>query len=868
MLMALLSLSFLFCYGVEKVHCSTVHENNQDFHSLLDFKKGITNDPNGAMSNWTNNTHFCRWNGVKCTLTPPYRVMELNLTGNDLAGRISTSVGNLTYLSLLALPNNRFSGPIPPLNKLQNLSYLSLDNNFLNGVIPESLTNCSNLDTLGLSKNNLTGVIPPSIGSLTKLKVIFLYKNNLSGVIPSSLGNITNLSVIALSENQLNGLIPTELWQMPHIASLYLFCNNLSGEIPQTISNLSSLQELSLAVNMLSNTLPSNFGHALPNLKLLYLGGNLFEGQIPDSLGNVSGLVHLDMSYNKLTGKIHSIFGKLLGLSFLNLEENMFEASDSASWDFFVDLIACSSLTVLSLASNNLQGAIPNSIANLSTNLRNLLMSDNHLSGVVPPSIGKLNGLIELELDGNNFTGTIEDWMPKLTSLQKLYLHDNSFEGTIPPSISNLAHLTLLDFSNNKFTGSIPPSMGNIQLLINLSLSNNNFRGTIPAKFGDLKQLVFLDVSSNELGGEIPNSLGQCQNLAAIKMDQNVLIGNIPTSFSNLKSLSLLNLSHNKLSGPLPNYLNDLKLLNKIDLSYNNFHGEIPKAGILDNSTLVSLDGNSGLCGGAMNLHMPSCHTISRRARTISDLVKILIPMFGLMSLLHLVYLVFGKKTSRRPHLSQRSFGEHFEKVTYNDLAKATRDFSEYNLIGRGSYGSVYSGKLKEVEVAVKVFNLEMQGADKSFLVECETLRSIQHRNLLPIITACSSIDTTGNSFKALIYELMPNGNLDKWIHHKDNEALPKRLSLAQRIAVVVNVADALDYLHHDCGRPTIHCDLKPSNILLGDDMNAVLADFGIAHLYSDSQSTWTSSFSSIGVKGSIGYIPPGIYATSSPVSL
>uniref|UniRef100_A0A804NTC3 Receptor kinase-like protein Xa21 n=1 Tax=Zea mays TaxID=4577 RepID=A0A804NTC3_MAIZE len=646
MLMALLSLSFLFCYGVEKVHCSTVHENNQDFHSLLDFKKGITNDPNGAMSNWTNNTHFCRWNGVKCTLTPPYRVMELNLTGNDLAGRISTSVGNLTYLSLLALPNNRFSGPIPPLNKLQNLSYLSLDNNFLNGVIPESLTNCSNLDTLGLSKNNLTGVIPPSIGSLTKLKVIFLYKNNLSGVIPSSLGNITNLSVIALSENQLNGLIPTELWQMPHIASLYLFCNNLSGEIPQTISNLSSLQELSLAVNMLSNTLPSNFGHALPNLKLLYLGGNLFEGQIPDSLGNVSGLVHLDMSYNKLTGKIHSIFGKLLGLSFLNLEENMFEASDSASWDFFVDLIACSSLTVLSLASNNLQGAIPNSIANLSTNLRNLLMSDNHLSGVVPPSIGKLNGLIELELDGNNFTGTIEDWMPKLTSLQKLYLHDNSFE-------------------------------------------------------------------------------------------------------------------------------------------------------------------------------------------------------------------VFGKKTSRRPHLSQRSFGEHFEKVTYNDLAKATRDFSEYNLIGRGSYGSVYSGKLKEVEVAVKVFNLEMQGADKSFLVECETLRSIQHRNLLPIITACSSIDTTGNSFKALIYELMPNGNLDKWIHHKDNEALPKRLSLAQRIAVVVNVADALDYLHHDCGRPTIHCDLKPSNILLGDDMNAVLADFGIAHLYSDSQSTWTSSFSSIGVKGSIGYIPP-----------
>jgi hypothetical protein len=265
-----------------------------------------------------------------------------------------------------------------------------------------------------------------------------------------------------------------------------------------------------------------------------------------------------------------------------------------------------------------------------------------------------------------------------------------------------------------------------------------------------------------------------------------------------------------------------------------------------------------------MDLHMPSCPTVSRRATIISYLIKILIPIFGFMSLLLLVYfLVLEKKTSRRAHQSQLSFGEHFEKVTYNDLAQATRDFSESNLIGRGSYGTVYSGKLKEskTEVAVKVFDLEMQGAERSFLAECEALRSIQHRNLLPIITACSTVDTAGNVFKALIYELMPNGNLDKWIHHKGDEAVPKRrLSLTQRIAVVVSVADALDYLHHDCGRPTVHCDLKPSNILLDDDMNALLADFGIARLYADPQLTFAGSISSIGIKGTIGYIPPGIY--------
>jgi len=161
------------------------------------------------------------------------------------------------------------------------------------------------------------------------------------------------------------------------------------------------------------------------------------------------------------------------------------------------------------------------------------------------------------------------------------------------------------------------------------------------------------------------------------------------------------------------------------------------------------------------------------------------------------------------------------------------------------------------VEVAVKVFDLEMRGAERSFLSECEALRSIQHRNLLPIITACSTVDNVGNVFKALVYELMPNGSLDTWLHHKGDEEAPKRLRLSQRISIAVNVADALDYLHHECGRPTVHCDLKPSNILLDDDMNALLGDFGIARFYQGPQSTWAGSVSSIGVKGTIGYIPP-----------
>ncbi|CAD6250305.1 unnamed protein product [Miscanthus lutarioriparius] len=794
----------LLCYGVGNVHCSTVHENSEDFQSLLEFKKGIL-DHNGALNNWNTNTHFCRWYGVNCTSTRrPLRVTQLNLSGKNLGGNISSSLGNLAFLEKLDLSNNSFYGPIP-----------------------DALTNCSNLAYLLLSGNHLTGVIPPTIGFLTSLKRVFLDNNYLTGGIPAALRNITNLQILSFTQNQLTGSIPHEVMQMPNILELHLNQNNLSGGIPevwqmpnielldlsqnyltgrlpQDLSNVSSLGGLSLTSNMLGNTLPSNIGYALPNLTVLLLASNNFEGPIPASLGKPAGLETIDISDNRLTGQIPNSLGNLTVLSYLNLEKNMLQATDNEGWEFLHTLGNCRSLSAFSLSRNNLQGTIPNSIGNLSISLTRLLMSENNLSGIVPPSIGKLSSLFQLSLDHNNLTGTIKEWVGNMTKLELLDLQLNSFIGTIPPSIGRLTRLT------------------------KLYLSYNNFQGGIPVELDNLGQLTTLR--------------------------------NIPSSFSNLYTLSMLNISHNNLSGPLPAFLNDLKTITKLDIPYNNFQGEVPTNGVFANATIISLDDNPGLCGGATDLHFRSCHVMNKKGRAVNYLIKILIPIFGFMSLVLLVYFVLlERKRSRAYMSSEQSFGEHFEKVTFSDLTQATRDFSESNLIGRGSYGLVYRGKLKEskMEVAVKVFDLEMRGAERSFVAECEALRSIQHRNLLPIITACSTVDNIGNVFKALIYELMPNGSLDAWLHHKGDEEAPKRLSLTQRISIAVNIADALDYLHHDCGRPTVHCDLKPSNILLDDDMNALLGDFGIARFFADPQSTWAGSISSIGMKGTIGYIPP-----------
>lgn len=875
----------LLCYGVGNVSAA-VHENSVDLQALLVFKQGISSDPKGALSSWNTNTHFCRWNGVNCNVTArPLRVTELNLTGQSLSGQISPSLGNLTFLKNLDLSKNNFIGPLPLLRNLQYLQNVQLYKNLLDGIIPtDAFTNCSSLTTLVISKNFLAGSIPPKIGFLPKLVNLYLDTNNLTGTIPPTFGNATNLEWLQLNTNQLEGSIPDELGQLPNISGLVLGQNLLSGGISHALLNLSSLKFVDLGNNMLGNSLPPNFGYALPNLIVLVMSSNMLEGRIPASLGNISNLEKIELSHNNLTGEIPSSLGNLPKLTDVRLSNNMLEASESQSWEFLHALGNCNFLQTLSLRNNRLQGVIPNSVGNLSINLNTLSLGFNNLSGIVPPSIGNLSGLTKLGLEMNYLRSTIGEWIGNLKNLQSLVLVRNNFlgpvpssvgnlsklavisldinelEGPVPSSLGNLAQLNTLSLSNNKFRGNIPPSLGNLDQLLRLDLSNNELQGNISLEVSNLQQLTELYLSSNKLTGQIPGNLGLCQNLQIVELDNNFLTGDIPLSFGNLSSLQQLNLSHNNMSGTIPTSLSDLPLL-ELDLSYNDFHGDIPRNGVFANATAVSLNGNKGLCGGVMNLHMPSCPTASKKTLKQYYLIRVLIPIFGFMSLILLVYFVLlVKKMPRKMYFSHPSFGENFPKVSYQDLAQATRNFSESNIVGKGSCGSVYSGKLKEPEmdVAVKVFNLEMGGAERSFMSECEALRSIQHRNLLPIITACSTVDNQGDVFKALVYEFMPNGNLDTWLHHKGEGKSPKFLGLTQRISIAVNIADALDYLHHDCGRPTVHCDLKPSNILLDDDMNARLGDFGIARFYLDSTSTSAGSITSVGVRGTIGYIAPG----------
>lgn len=176
----------LLLHGVGGIRCSTVPENSTDMLSLLTLRKAI-NDPAGALRNWDTRAPHCQWNGVRCTMKHHGRVTALNLAGQGLSGTIPASLGNLTFVRILDLSNNNFSGQMPDLSNLQKIQVLNLSYNSLGGIIPDTLTNCSNLKELHLYHNSLRGEIPRQIGLLINLVFLALNNNNLTGAIPQSI---------------------------------------------------------------------------------------------------------------------------------------------------------------------------------------------------------------------------------------------------------------------------------------------------------------------------------------------------------------------------------------------------------------------------------------------------------------------------------------------------------------------------------------------------------------------------------------------------------------------------------------------------------------------------------------------------------
>ncbi|KAL4564197.1 hypothetical protein LXL04_028253 [Taraxacum kok-saghyz] len=812
-----------------------------DRASLLTFFSGVVSDPGNILHNWNSSLiPVCNWTGITCNQNRDF-VLELDLSGASLHGIIS-----------------------PAISRLSRLKVLDLSRNFFEGGIPGEIGYLSELKQLSLSSNLLRGRIPFELGFLSKIQYLDLGSNRLVGDIPMALfcNGTSVLEYVDLSNNSISGPIPfTEECEISELRFLLVWSNKLTGRIPSALANSSKLKWLDLEVNGFEGELPFEIVKNLSNLQFVYLSYNRFSGPLDSffsALSNSPYLQELELAGNRLSGNIPDVIGNLpKSLLQLHLDDNQISGGIPP------DISNLFNLTLLNLSRNFLTGSIPKELCQMG-NLERLYLSDNSISGEIPPEFGNVSRLGLLDLSRNRLSNSIPDTFSNLSQLRSLFLNNNKLVGTIPMSLAQCVNLEILDLSYNQISGLIPSDFARLNSLkLYLNISNNHLSGTLPPELSKMDMVLAMDLSSNNFSGEIPAQFGDCIALELLNLSGNALEGPLPDSIGNLPFLESFDVSFNKLSGNIPISFQTSSKLRQLNFSFNNFSGNISFPFVDVNSFL----GNPGLCSSLI-----AGMTICKNKRKNNSIrLSIFLTLLAIaIFIMSMIPVVLKRKSKNKfSKLFSRKIGDeddeeherndhNYPKISHQELMAATNGFSSSNFIGSGQFGQVYKGILKDnTKVAVKVICYTKTGeSSQSFKRECEVLKNTRHRNLIRIKTICIRPD-----FKALVLPLMQNGSLEDHLYPNDGVC---RVNLVQMVRILSDVAEGLAYLHHYAPVKVAHCDIKPSNVLLDDDMNAIITDFGIAKLMEDSEKILQEDGGPPSVSstdgllcGSIGYIAP-----------
>ncbi|THF98978.1 hypothetical protein TEA_022300 [Camellia sinensis var. sinensis] len=726
------------CLIVSTTTANTIVGNETDRLALPAFKTMITQDPHGIVNSWNNSDHFCEWKGVRCSHRHK-GVTIIDLQFRDLVGSLSPHIGNLSLLHELRLNNNTFQGEIPAeIGNLFRLQKLNLSINNFEGEILANLSRCSNLTYLGVGFKNLVGKFPEELTSLSKLIYLGIHLNNLTRGIPPFIGNLTSLVRITAAYNPFGGSIPDTLGQLKNLNFLGLGVTQFCGMIPSSIYNLSLLTTFSIPYNQLHGSLPPGFGSMFP------------PSSNPPAIW-----------------------------------QPIYWTSSTFNIQFFRT----------SMYSNQFTGKIPPSIGNLQKLQR--------IEGTIPSSLGNCQNLLLLHLFQSNLSGTIPGELLRILSLSiSLNLAQNHLFGSLPADVGNLKNLMKLDISENGLSGEIPSSL--VFVLKHPLVPSAVFGST---KLWQLQQV--LDAFKIDI--ELVNTHTGIDQLIedGPKLDSLTISSITVVSYRWLSCNFLLpsNVSKRLLQEFVEKHGNGFEVVSTLSGWWKNnpsvYHIRLvsgPK--LLDLKKPVAVIARKSRVGSSRNEVKTLTSILTARNIDAADLdneLAVVVYVEDIYKFYKLTEVLFWLREKDNFAEGKRRFKIIVLEISYEKLFKATDGFTSTNLIGFGSFGSVYKGILDqdgEVVAVVKVLNLQNRGAAKSFMAECETLRNIRHQNLVRIITSCSSVDFQGNEFKAL-----------------------------------------------------------PSNILLDHDMVARVGDFGLARFCPEL--TIPNQSSSIGIRGSIGYVPP-----------
>ncbi|XP_044496592.1 LRR receptor-like serine/threonine-protein kinase IOS1 [Mangifera indica] len=328
------------------------------------------------------------------------------------------------------------------------------------------------------------------------------------------------------------------------------------------------------------------------------------------------------------------------------------------------------------------------------------------------------------------------------------------------------------------------------------------------------------------------------ENKFSRNLSSSGLTGVIPLSLINLTMIEQLDLSLNDLTGSVPEFLAELSSLKVLNLTGNNLIGSLPADLIKrsnNHSLLLSVSGNPHLCESM------SCQRKDNVRLVIIPVAASSAALFVILIALATWWSLRRRKQAIEDN-AKASFelrGRHF---TYSEVLRITDNFKR--VLGRGGFGTVYHGNLDGSQVAVKMLSSSSSQGYKEFITELKILMKVHHRNLTNIVGYCKE-----GAHMGLIYEYMANGNLKQRLSDRNATIL----SWVERLRISVDAAQGLEYLHRDCKPPIIHRDIKSTNILLNENFEAKLADFGLSRIFPIEECSHVST----GVAGTPGYLDP-----------
>ncbi|XP_017250274.1 probable leucine-rich repeat receptor-like serine/threonine-protein kinase At3g14840 isoform X2 [Daucus carota subsp. sativus] len=676
-------------------------------------------------------------------------------------------------------------------------------------------------------------------GDICRVQAMSLKGQDFDGILPPSLAKLPFIKQIDFTRNYLGGTIPRE-WTSTKLEHMAVTVNNLSGPIPDYLGNISTLRNLSLDSNMFTGSVPPELGK-LVNLQTLHIDANYLTGQLPLELNHLIHLTDIRLGSNNFTGKL----------------------PDFQSWK----------------------------------QLSKLDLSFNKLKGEIPSNFSALTGLQQMFLTNNSLTGHIPEWMKKISSNGHIDLSYNEFSndsGTCWNSLTfNLFRSFGRNFNCRSSSFSCPKDRYSLHINCGgkqVTIGDRTFEDDEESADPENYHIITGYWGSSITGVFNPRRFSRynytAHNTSILRMNDSELY-----TTARLSPLSLTYYARCLANGNYTVTLYFAEIMFRDNRSYQSLGRRIFDVYVQDELKLKDYDiehealgvdkavkpelkafvkdktlqirfvytgkGTTGV--PVRGIYGPLISAISMESDNPPQdsspnwkgkiIIAVVVVALGLW-----IFLTFFGISWWKGNLGYRTSREEVLKgldlqtgvFTFQQIKAATDDFAAANKIGEGGFGSVYKGILLDgTTIAVKQLSSKSNQGSREFVNEIGMISGLRHSNLVKLHGCC-----TERKQMLLVYEFMENNSLARALFGP--EELRLNLDWPTRQKICIGIAKGLVYLHEESILKIVHRDIKANNILLDNDLNPKISDFGLAKLDEEENTHITTR-----VAGTIGYMAP-----------